>query len=112
MPDLIPEFEFTDELGQTRQYSGTVGTTPIYVPALPSIFGIDAFLIRCPPQSPNSRRLQFSLNGGANWMTLGVGEYVGWSPRRDSSNNLITQVMIRGNSANVEYEILINFAAS
>lgn len=108
MVDIVPEFETTDELGETRQYSGTVGVTPVTVP--PSPFrSIDAFLIRCPSQLPNTRRLEFSLNGGASWMRLAVGEYVGWIPKKDSSGNDIKQVLLRGNTAGVEYEVLINF---
>lgn len=111
MADIIPEFETTDELGETRQYSGTVGTTPIQVP--PSVFrAIDAFLIRCPSQSRNTRRLEVSLNGGANWMSLAPGEYVGWVPKKDTSGNDIRQITIRGNTAGVLYEAIINFSQS
>lgn len=109
MVDLSPEFETTDELGQTRQYSGTVGTTPINIPSSP-FRSIDSFLLRCPNQSPTSRRIEFSLNGGVNWMTLGVGEYIGWSPRKDSSGNDIVQILIRSNTAGTAYEAIINFS--
>jgi hypothetical protein len=108
MPDIAPEFEVTNDLGYTFQYSGTVGTTAIQVP--PSPFRpVDSILIRC-PQQPSTRRLEVSFDYGANWLSLAPSEYLIWEPRRDSSGNDIQQVTIRGNTAGVLYESLVNFS--
>lgn len=108
MADVYPEFETTDDLGETRQFSGSVGTTAINIPSSP-IRPIDAFLVRCPPQA-SIRRLEVSLNGGADWLTLAPSEYVIWSPKRDTLGNDIQQIKIRGNTASVLYEAILNLS--
>lgn len=95
------------DVGQTRIYSGSVGVTPQFLPQ--SVFRpIDEIIIKCPYQTPSSRRLEISIDG-ATWFTLAVGEWISFSPKKDTSGNRILQIVIRGNTSSVLYEAIINY---
>lgn len=101
-PDVAPQFEASDLLGTTSQFVGTVGTTPISVPAVAGK-PIAEVLVRAPSQTPPSIRLQYSFDGGSNYSDLAPGEFVGWSLKGS-----ITQVLIKGSTAGVLYEVIMN----
>jgi|WetSurMetagenome_2_1015567.scaffolds.fasta_scaffold199831_2 hypothetical protein len=102
MADLIPQFETEDLQGTTTQYTGTVGTSAISIPTVAGT-GIAECLIRCPTQSPNTRRLSYSFDGGTTFSILSPGEYIGWSLKGSP-----TQIKIKGNVASVDYEVILN----
>lgn len=89
------------DIGLTSQYAGAVGVTSTAVPAVSGDF-IATALIRCPVQSPNTRRLLYSFDN-VTFHTLAPGEYIGWSLKGNKS-----QVYIKGNVASVDYEITLN----
>ena len=103
MVHSAPQFESSDLLGATDQFSGTVGTASI---AVPSVAGnvISEVLIRCATDNiPVTKRLLVSFDLGATWLTLSPGEYIGWG-FKDTK----TQVTIKGSIAGVSYEIVMN----
>jgi hypothetical protein len=103
MVDPAPQFETEDLLGSTAQYAGTVGTAPISVPTAPGPIIAYAFVRCATDNSPQSKRLSYSFDGGTTFAVLSAGEYVGW-PMRGSQ----TQIVLKGNSAGVAYEVLLN----
>lgn len=103
MVDLPPQQEIVDSKGSSIPYVGTVGITAI---SLPSSAGsrINSMFIRCPNQTPTTRRLSYSIDSGVTFLVLSPGESIMW-PLKGS----IPQVDIKGNVANVSYEIILNF---
>ena len=102
--DAPPGFETQDLWGTTTNYSGTVGVTAILLPTVADK-AISEALIRCPNQSPNTRRLQVSFTSATGpWITLSPGEFMAWSVKGSKK-----QFWILGNVAGVEYEAIINF---
>lgn len=96
-----PIGENAQDFGTTLQLAGSVGTTST---AFPTVAGdpIATALIRCPEQTPNSRRLLYSFDN-STFHTLSPGEYIGWSLKGN-----LTQVYLKGNVASVNYEIILN----
>lgn len=106
MADLAPEFDTTDELGVTKQFIGTVGTTPVLINS-PSGKSIEEILIRSPNQTPKSKVLEWSLDG-VIYHRLSVGEFVGWEPRSLDGGTKINKLYLKGNTSGVEYEVIMN----
>jgi len=107
MVNAAPEFETIDALGNTTQYSGTVGLTPILVPPSPGR-PISEILIRCDTDNtPNSERLEWSIEGVV-YQKLSPGEFIGWTLKKNSTNQEIKQIYLRGTTAAVFYEVLVN----
>jgi len=104
MTDSIPQFEITDNVGTTNQYSGTVDQTGI---SLPTVAGdpIEEVGIRCAIDQAFPSRLEFSYDGGTNWSRLAVGE-----AREDELRGSITQIKIRaaGTLTTCKYEVIMN----
>lgn len=100
--DELPQFENKDIYGTTTQYQGTVGVTAIAFPSVASTAIVEC-LVRCPGQSPNTKRLLYSFDGGITFGTLSPGEFIGWSLKGE-----IKQIYIKGNVANVSYEVILN----
>lgn len=86
---------------ETLQFAGSVGLSNVSLPVIAS-GELTQVILSCRVQSPSSRRLLFSLDGGVTFFTLSPGSMVGWEPKD------ITQVIIKGNAASVDYDILIN----
>ena len=61
MADVEPEFETADQLGFTKQFTGSVGTSSTAVPTIALTTKIETILIRSPNQSPQTRDVQFNL---------------------------------------------------
>jgi len=102
--DSPPGFETQDLYGDTINYSGNVGTTAIAIPTSADKV-ISETIIRVPDQSPSTRTLQVSFTSIAGpWMTLAIGEYIAWSVKGTKK-----QFWIKGSTANVEYEIIVNY---
>lgn len=102
MVDALPQFENSDLVGSTTQFQGTVGTTATAFPTVATT-AIAECLVRCPNQSPNSKRLLYSFDGGVTFGTLSPGEFIGWSIKGS-----VSQIYIKGNTANVNYEVILN----
>lgn len=102
MVDRPERFEVADQQGSTLQSSGSVGTTPIVFPD-PAGPPIAEFLIQCPEDQDIDGRLLVSLDG-TNFLTLYPSGHWAWTPKGDS----VTQITIKGNQANVLYEIVVN----
>jgi len=102
MVDLPPQYEFRDGLGSSTPYAGTVGTTAI---SLPTVAGtkITEFFVRCPNQTPVSRKLLYSIDAGVTFFELSTGESIMWSLKGS-----VTQIQIKGSVANVSYEVFLN----
>lgn len=91
--------------GQTMQFASTVDTTSITLPDVPGD-NIATALIRCPSQTPLSRRLLYSFDGGLTYGTLSPGEFVGWSLKGATK-----QVYLKGNASGVQFEAVFNMEA-
>jgi len=102
MVDSPARFEIADNQGTTIQGEGTVGTTPI---SFPTVAGepISEFLVQCPEDQDIDGRLLVSTNG-TDFLTLHPTGHWGWSPKGAS----VTQITLKGNQANVKYEIVAN----
>jgi len=103
MVDQAPEFETIDRLGDSKQYAGTVGASPVQVPAVAG-FDIDTFLISCPgDNTPVTKRLSWSLDN-VTYHVLRPGEDVPIKLK-----NSYKQIYLKGNVADVSYEMFINY---
>jgi len=96
-----PVGDNAQDIGTTLQLAGTVGLTST---AFPTVAGdaIATALIRCPSQSPVTRRLYFSFDN-VTFHELSPGEYIGWSTKGN-----LTQVYLKANVVGVNYELLLN----
>lgn len=104
MVDTPEEFEVTDRLGTTDEYSGSVGTTAIKIPGTAGNV-IDEIDIRCAVDQPFATRLEYSYDN-VNYKRLRVGESKSDEPRGN-----ITQVWIRAAGSGItaaNYEIIMN----
>ena len=106
MPDLLPDFESSDNAGSTVQASGLVGTSPISVPSVATT-AISEFIVHCPENQDVDNRLKISMDGGSNWMTIYPSGHFAWTPK----GGAITQSTLEGNDTNVAYEIVLNLEA-
>lgn len=102
MVDRKPEFEITDKLGSTDEYTGTVGTNAILIP--PTVGArIDEISIKNRIDQIQATRLEFSFDG-VNWFRLCVGE-----SREEEPRGEIRQVFIRATgTTSAKYEIAMN----
>lgn len=104
MVDSLPEFETTDTLGSTDEFSGSVGTTAILLPGSPGA-DIEEIDIRCAIDQAFNRRLEYSYDG-INYRRLRVGE-----TKSDEPRGGIKQLWIRAAGfgvTTVNYEIVMN----
>jgi hypothetical protein len=96
--------EMTDSAGTTTTFTGTATTTPV---TLPPVAGnrIEELSIRCRVDQPTATRLEFSIDGGTNWIRLRVGESRDEEPRGD-----LTQIQLRaaGTLTDAIYEVIMN----
>jgi len=103
MADAIPQFESIDLSGSTAHYVGTVGTTPTSIPGA-SGAPIAEVLINTQSITSGSARLLVSFDAGTTFTTIKRNTILGWSPRGP-----ITQLVIKGNEAGVEYDLVVNY---
>ena len=102
MGDVPEEFEATDKLGSTSQFDGTVGLSPIDIPASPAE-EIAEFIVQCPYDQVDTNSLKISVNGGSDYLTIQPAGYWAWSPKGG-----VTQLTLLGNVAGVKYEVVLN----
>lgn len=106
MANLLPEVEIADELGFSVVLAGNVGTSPSLFPSVASTV-IDNFIVHCPNQSPSSLKLSWSLDNVTYW-ELSVGESFSMDLRRHPTLGDIYQIYVKGSSASVKYQLVIN----
>jgi hypothetical protein len=102
MSDKRPEFEVEDTIGTSTSFVGAVGTGSTAVPSSPGDV-IESFYCYCPDQTPVTKKLYYSINGGTTWHELGIGDAIVWSLKGEP-----TQIYIKGSVATVNYEIIMN----
>jgi hypothetical protein len=102
--DIGVGFEMQDLEGSTINYSGTVGTSYVSLPASADK-NISEILFKCPYQTPMTIRCQISFDT-ATYFDLMPGEFIGWSAK-----GFKKQVRVKGNQAGVLYQAIINYEA-
>lgn len=85
----------------TYPFSGSAQLTNTLLPPAP-IGEIKQVYIQCRVQTPSSKRLLYSLDGGSTFNEIAVGGAVAWEPKD------IEQIVLKGNVANVLYDVLMN----
>lgn len=106
MVDAPIDFEQRDTEGETVHQNGTVGTSAIAVPTTATGV-IDEVNLECMETNDVGENLLVSFDGGTNFKTLLPGDSIFWSPKGN-----VTQITIKGATAGVEYEALINRGTS
>lgn len=103
MTDITPQFEVEDLSGTTNHFNGTVGTSAVPIPASAGNT-ISEVLVENSFTNSSNKQLLVSFDGGTTFKNLGgPGASLVWSPK-----GRMTQIYIKGNSASVSYEIIIN----
>lgn len=94
------------EKSATTHYNGTVGTSAI---AVPPVAGnqIQTVIIRNPRSNSSTEILKVSFDGGTTFFDLYRTQHLIWSFTDD-----LTQIYIEGNTATVDYQIIINTESS
>lgn len=87
--------------GSTSHFNGTVGTTPINIPA--SAGGVIQSILIDNVNTDNTKDLEVSFDGGTNYKTIGSGSAFSYTIKGN-----LTQVSLRGAVADCDYEILLN----
>lgn len=102
---LQTESEHRDLEGATNQYNGSVGASPVSIPAFAG--NVISEVIIQNTSVGVLQILQVSLDGGANYFSLRRNSHLGWSVK-----GYQTQIRIRSaNAFSVNYEAIINFEA-
>lgn len=107
MAHAQPDFETKDVLGKTLQFVASVSLVAIPLPAVPGA-KISEVLIRNPKQNFITTDLMYSFDGGATFLALSRGEFVGWTLKNNASDMPITQIFIKGSVATTYYEVIMN----
>ncbi len=108
MSHVAPEVDTKDTLGTTKHFNGTVGITSTLVPTV-SAGKIGNVLVRNPNSNGVTEVLYVSFDGGTNYLSLSRGEFAGWYPKSNESGTPITQIRVLGSTADVNYEIIMDF---
>jgi hypothetical protein len=88
--------------GDTIHLNGSVGASNTPIPAVAGGV-ITQVLIECVVDQASTNKLYISFDGGTLFKTLAQGSSMTWTPRGG-----LTQLVIKGNVAAVDYEILMN----
>jgi hypothetical protein len=102
MANQAPSFEQIDQQGTLTMHSGTVGTTPISLPASATTDLIEVSIYLPSNSVPSSKQLLYSFDGGVTFFILQVGESINKTLRGG-----IKQIQIKGTTASVEYEVTV-----
>lgn len=103
MSNQAPNFEQIDQQGSLTMHSGTVGTSPVSLPAVASTDLIEVSIYLPWDAVPASKRLLYSFDGGVTFFTLEPGDSIDKTLRGG-----IKQIQIKGSVASVEYEVTID----
>lgn len=102
----LPQFEVTDDLGSSVQYTGTVGTSPTAFPTVAG-FEIDSVFVLCDKQTGLANYIEVSLDNQTTWQKLYVGEWI-----RGQVKGGLKQIHLKANTAGVQYRMNIEFEAA
>lgn len=100
MGDELSQFEGADVSGTTSHINGTVGLTYVNIPASPGDKIVDLAIHNL---STGVNNLEVSFDGGTNFWTVLAGQKDGWSLKSKP-----TQFKLRGTTASVNYQVLLN----
>lgn len=100
--DTESAMEVQDLSGTTAHFTGTVGTISVALPSSPGNI-ISEVVIKCPFQTPTTKQLQVSFDGGVTYFTLDPGEFIGWSVKGKRR-----QIHIKGAVVGVVYDVIMN----
>lgn len=98
------DFETQDLDGQTIHYDGFVGTTPVAIPTVANKIIAEFFIENPIDNTPATETLSFSCDGGITYTALKIGESMIWTPK-----GRIKQLYIKGNTASVDYKMIVNY---
>lgn len=101
--DVPPGFEIQDLQGSTVHYSGTASTVEANIPTVADKVISEVFF-KCDFQTPNTKKCLISFDGGTGWLTLDVGEMIGWSQKGKR-----TQIKVKANTTGVTYQAIVNY---
>lgn len=104
MTDSTPQFEVTDTKGFTIHYNGSVGTSALAIPTVADKIISSCWIENDIDNTPVTKKLSFSFDGGSTFTDLKLGESITWSPKGDRK-----QIHVKGNTASVNYKVLINY---
>lgn len=102
MADQLPEFEIEDINGSNDHYNGAIGVTAAPLPAVAGNVIAAVYLVNKKTNTPQTRELYLSLDGGTTFITLFVGDDI-LLPVRGNR----TQIHIKANAAGVNYECIL-----
>ena len=88
--------------GFTDHFNGTVTTAPTNIPSVDGQTIVD-ILLEAPDDQDATNKLFVSFDGGTTFKTLSTSASMVWSPRGN-----LKHVVIKGNTATVKYEIVMN----
>lgn len=104
MANRKAQFETQDLIGSTKHYSGTVGVAPTAIPTVANKiiaeFQIENDIYNTPP----TKTLSFSCDGGTTYTELRLGESMVWTPKGG-----IEQIYIKGSTAGVLFKMIVNY---
>lgn len=98
------DFEIQDMDGSTVHYASTVGTSPVAIPASPDKEIAEFWIENDINNTPATKRLSFSCDGGTTYTELKIGESISWTPK-----GRIKQIYIKGSAASVSYQMIVNY---
>lgn len=98
------DFEIQDMDGSTVHYNGTVGTTAIAIPTVVAKQISEFWVENNIDNSPVTKRLEFSCDGGVTYTELRIGESMAWTPK-----GRIRQIFIKASAASTDYKMIVNY---
>lgn len=98
------DFETQDLDGSTVHYNGSVGTTPIAIPTVADNIIAEFWIENVIDNSPVTKRLEFSCDGGITYTELRLSESMAWTPK-----GRIKQIYIKASAASTNYKMIVNY---
>ena len=102
MSEETPQTEVGDTRGTTEHYNGTVGVSPVAVPASAGT-AIDEVFIMNPSTNDDDTVLSVSFDDGVNFIELSRRDGLIWGVKGRK-----TQIRVKGSVADTDYQILMN----
>jgi len=109
MAHQTPDFETKDVLGKTKHFNGTLLTTSSNL--IPSVTEgkISSVIVRNPATNQVNDKIYVAFDGGTTYLTLSRGEFVGWSPKSNSSGTPIQQIRLYSSRDGAAFESIFDF---
>ena len=104
MASVKPQFEMTDTKGNTVHYASSVGTTPVAIPTVAGNTIAEFWIENDLHNTPVTKRLSFSCDGGTTYTELNVSEGMAWTPKGD-----VKQIFIKASVAGTLYKMIVNY---